>query len=120
MNRISKLLAFSALFFSLASQSAMASDAELILRHIPVPYGDLDLKGEQGVQSMLQRLQHATVKACGGWPSYNPAMPQVKASFKTCRAEALQEAVATLDQPAVTAAYRERVRSNDLLRMAKQ
>jgi UrcA family protein len=70
-----------------------------------VPRADLDLSSMAGVRTMLQRLQSAASRACGGPPEPGPAMLSKSRAWDACRARSLGVAVAQLDAPQVSRAY---------------
>src|SRR5262245_14941575 len=77
-------------------------------RQIHVSYADLDLQQERGARALLERMEKASLEACGGWPAFTTRYTEVRAALRRCRAEAVRSAVATLNEPLVTGAYRER------------
>jgi UrcA family protein len=66
-----------------------------------VRYGDLDLDSAAGVAQLYARLQVAAEQVCDS--RFHPGTHVVAASWRTCVAEALTQAVAAVDRPAVTA-----------------
>lgn len=72
-----------------------------------VHYGDLDIGTEQGAKIMLQRIERAAAKACGGHPTFSPATGALDSTFRECRNTAVQRAVQQLAAPIVTRLYAE-------------
>jgi UrcA family protein len=68
-----------------------------------VETADLDLTNSQDVEALLSRLRFAAARACGG-PVPEVRTPEDRAAYRTCRADALQEAATQTDSPAVDAA----------------
>jgi UrcA family protein len=72
-----------------------------------VYYGDLDINTEQDAKIMLQRIERAATKACGGHATFNPITHFPDHSFQECRSEAIQRTVKELGAPMVTRIYSE-------------
>ena len=73
-----------------------------------VYYGDLNLYAEKDAKIMLQRIERAAKKACGGHAtvsSYTGSLDYY--TFEECRGEAIQRAVKQLGAPVVTRIYSE-------------
>lgn len=73
-----------------------------------VHYGDLDLSAEQDAKIMLQRIERAAKKACGGHPTFSSYTGSLDRTFEECRGKAIQRAVNQLGAPLVTRIYSER------------
>ncbi len=75
------------------------------IKTVEVSYSDLDLESEAGARALLERLDAAAFKACGGDPkrhSAYKARPEVTVEiFETCRKDAVAAAVGRLDAPLV-------------------
>ena len=89
-----------ALVIGVAALPARA-DAPLISQAAEVDYGDLDLAKSAGVERLYARMQAATDKVCGA--RYRPGTLVTDPGWRTCIADALDQAVADLDVPTVTA-----------------
>jgi UrcA family protein len=77
-----------------------------ITGRIAVHYGDLDLKAEQDAKIMLQRIERAAKKACGGHPDFSSYTGSLDSrTFEECRGRAIQRAVRQLGAPMVTRIY---------------
>lgn len=68
-----------------------------------VPYGDLNLSHPAGAQVMLQRIQFAARRVCGGIPDIREI--KERWYFKACVEDATDEAVEELDIPLVTSLH---------------
>lgn len=81
--------------------------AELVIRQdVTVPYGDLNISREDGARTLLARIEHASIYACGNSPYFrdpdSPALFSLMHDYRRCRAEAVANAVAKLGSPLVT------------------
>jgi UrcA family protein len=72
-----------------------------------VYYGDLNIDTEQDAKLMLQRIERAAKKACGGHPTFSTYTGALDHTFQECREEAIQRAVKQLGGPTVTRIYSE-------------
>jgi UrcA family protein len=72
-----------------------------------VYYGDLNLNVEQDAKIMLERIEQAARKACGGHRTFNSYTGRLDDSFDECRSEAIARTVKQLGAPAVTRIYSE-------------
>jgi UrcA family protein len=72
-----------------------------------VYYGDLDIETEQDAKIMLQRIERAAKKACGGQPTFGTYTGSLDHTFEECRGEAIQRTVKQLGAPMVTRIYSE-------------
>lgn len=79
-----------------------ASAQQRVHAQVTVSYGDLDLTKEAGIGALMDRLDKASAKVCGGRPSKG-AYGQIS-SFKTCRDAAIEDAVRRIGAPGVTIA----------------
>lgn len=87
----------------LAMPAGLAQAFENVGEDVVVSYGDLDLESVAGATVMLNRLERAAERACGGRPRVTPL--EFKMRFRRCRAMALADAVSRLDHPVVNIAY---------------
>jgi UrcA family protein len=86
--------------------AADAAVSDIVVKHVLVRYGDLDLKTESGARQLVRRLNVAAIEACGGRPKGPLALiADSKRRFEVCRGTAVQTAVTTVDQPMVTTVY---------------
>ncbi len=72
-----------------------------------VYYGDLNLDTEQDAKIMLERIERAAKKACGGHPTFGSYTHLPDHTFEECRTEAIQRTVKQLGAPMVTRIYSE-------------
>jgi UrcA family protein len=72
-----------------------------------VYYGDLNIETEQDANIMLQRIERAAKKACGGQPTFSTTSGSLDRTFEKCRGEAIQRTVKQLGAPTVTRIYSE-------------
>lgn len=72
-----------------------------------VYYGDLNIVNEQGAKILLQRIELAAKKACGGHAAFSSYTGSLDHTFEECRSEAVQRAVKQLGAYMVTRIYSE-------------
>ena len=73
---------------------------------LAVPYEDLNLTTPTGARSMLQRVRDASGRICrASSPSTLPELGGTR-SFSACVRSTMDQAIASLDQPTVTAIWR--------------
>jgi UrcA family protein len=77
-----------------------------------VYYGDLNIETEQDAKIMLQRIERAAKKACGGHPTFSTYTGSLDHTFEECRSEAIQRTVKQLGAPVVTRIYSEARKSD--------
>jgi UrcA family protein len=94
------------------SASAQPSDHGRVPVVIRVPIGDLDLNRQAGADELLKRVARAASHACGGQPALGVMMPEIARAFAACKAQALNQAVATIDAPMVRERYAARTRGS--------
>jgi UrcA family protein len=70
-----------------------------------VHYGDLNIDSEQDAKIMLQRIERAAKKACGGHATFSSYTGTLDRTFEECRSEAIQRTVKQLGAPMVTRVY---------------
>lgn len=70
---------------------------------IDVPYGDLNLSNAAGARVMLQRIKAAASRVCGGAPDLR--FPVEVRRYRQCVRFAVDQAVAQLNRPMVTALH---------------
>ena len=77
---------------------------------VQISYRDLDLRQEAGARAMLERLERAAVRACGGNPKWDltyEIMPKRTVEvFQSCRRNAIARAVAHIDAPMLSDLFR--------------
>jgi UrcA family protein len=72
-----------------------------------VYYGDLNIETERDAKIMLQRIERAAKKACGGHPTFSSYTGSLDRTFEECRGEAIQRTVKQLGAPMVMRIYRD-------------
>jgi len=80
--------------------------------NVTVYYGDLNLQDDIAAAAMLKRLRSAASNVCGR-ASLTPVTYFVRTNHRPCRDNAVQAAIARVDQPALTALYN-RSRTNPM------
>jgi len=100
---------FAALVATVATLPARA-DAQ-IEQSKEVRYDDLNLDQAAGVEQLYRRLQGAATNVCDS--RYKPGTLFVDPKWRTCMADALAQAVAAVDRPAVTAYHAARTSQPD-------
>jgi UrcA family protein len=96
------------LFGGLLTGGAMAADSKsgiVTERSVTVDYSDLDLSQPEGVNILYSRVSNAAETACG---EPQPRELARYAKFRQCVDRAIQEAVGTVNAPALTAVHRAR------------
>jgi UrcA family protein len=81
-----------------APSLAQTNDAPLA---VSVRYADLDITHAAGAKILIERIEAASVRACGGAPDIREL--HERAVFDKCYNSAFGQAVTTLDAPLVTA-----------------
>jgi UrcA family protein len=72
-----------------------------------VYYGDLNLYAEKDAKIMLQRIERAAKKACGGPAPFSAYTGSLDRAFEECRDQAVERAVKQLGVPEVTRIHSE-------------
>jgi UrcA family protein len=72
-----------------------------------VYYGDLNLALPQDAKIMLERIEQAATKACGGHPTFSGYTGRLDSTFQDCRGEAVARTVEQLGAQLVTRLYSE-------------
>jgi UrcA family protein len=78
-----------------------AADGRFVEESLEVRYTDLDLDKEAGVANLYARLRNAAKQVCSVDSGPSPLF--LSSSQRACVTAALDEAVANVDRPAVTA-----------------
>jgi UrcA family protein len=78
-----------------------AADGILVSESIEVRYGDLDLDTAAGIAELYARLKNAAERVCG--TGYKPQVLFLAHSWRTCVKAALEQGIAAVDRPALTA-----------------
>ena len=95
---------------SLGAHADPSSRATTFRGHGVVSYGDLNLETEQGAKILLQRIEGAAKKACGGHPTFSSYTGSLDRTFEECWTEAIARTVKQLGAPVVTRVYAESAR----------
>jgi UrcA family protein len=74
-------------------------------RTVATSTSDLDLSTPDGAKTLLGRLRHAAVIACGEQPDRWDGLEAIQA-YKTCLRTSMDDAVNQVHAPLVTALYR--------------
>jgi UrcA family protein len=72
-----------------------------------VYYGDLNLTLPQDAKIMLERIEQAARKACGGHPTFSSITGRPDSTFQDCRSEAVARTVERLGAHLVTRIFSE-------------
>ena len=87
-----------------------------------VNYADLHIETERDAKILLQRIERAAKKACGGQPTFSSYTGSLDHTFRECWAEATARTVKQLSAPMVTRSYAESMRRDSqhpLLRQSR-
>lgn len=87
----------------LGGQLAHADSASKAALYVDVHYADLNLARAEGATALYARLRAAARQVCAPLDSRELERAQ---HFKSCVTQALSKAVATVDQPLLSAYYR--------------
>jgi UrcA family protein len=94
-------LALAALAFS--GLSAVASAQSVEVATIDVSYADLNLSSRAGAEAMLNRIQAAASRVCGGKPETRQMTDMAR--YRSCVSTAVRTAVSELNAAMVTQLY---------------
>jgi UrcA family protein len=92
---------------SFGAHADTSSPGTIIRGRGVVYFGDLNIETEQDAKIMLQRIERAAKKACGGHPTFSTYTGSLDHTFEECRGEAIQRTVKQLGAPMVTRIYSE-------------
>ena len=90
---------------SSGAQADPLSQAAKITGRSAVYYGDLNLDAEQDAKIMLERIEDAAKKACGGHPTFSSLTGRLDDTYLECRKEAVARTVKQLGSQLVTRVY---------------
>jgi UrcA family protein len=96
-----------ALSFGAHADTSTDGPGTIIRGRSVVYYGDLNIATEQDAKIMLQRIERAAKKACGGHPTFSTYTGSLDHTFEECRGEAIQRTVKQLGAPMMTRIYSE-------------
>jgi UrcA family protein len=74
---------------------------------VVVSYDDLNIDSPQGARILFARIRNAATRVCG---SLEARGPEAFSQFRKCYQQAMDAAVAQIDEPAVTALYAQATR----------
>lgn len=94
---------FAAIAIAAATIPSAAAETDRNTISVKVSYADLDLSRVEGVKTLSFRLRKAIDVACG--KPYDSASMTIARKIKTCRADALEAAVAAIDSPLLSALH---------------
>jgi UrcA family protein len=92
---------------SFGAHADTSSQPAKITGRSTVYYGDLNLNAEQDAKIMLERIEQAAKKACGGHPTFSSYTGRLDSTFQDCRNEAVAQTVKQLGAQLVTRIYSE-------------
>ena len=92
---------------SFGAHADTSSPGTILRGRSVVYYGDLNIETEQDAKIMLQRIEQAAKKACGGHPAFSTYTGGLDHTFEECRGEAIQRTVKRLGATTVTRIYSE-------------
>jgi UrcA family protein len=92
---------------SFGAHADTSRQPERITGRSAVYYGDLDLNAEQDAKIMLERIERAAKKACGGHRTFSSYTGRLDDTFDECSGEAVARTVKQLGAPMVTRIYSE-------------
>jgi UrcA family protein len=104
MTRSFKVLIVGLAMTGVAASAAAFPPEAVTVNKVVVRYSDLNLQKEAGAAALLARLSNAANKVCV-IPSSSPAYIRPRNQGLACRESALQNAVADVGHPMVTALY---------------
>jgi UrcA family protein len=96
-----------ALSFGAHADTSTNGPGTIIRGRSVVYYGDLNIETEQDAKIMLQRIELAAKKACGGHATFSSYTGSLDHTFEECRSEAIQRTVKQLDAYMVMRIYSE-------------
>jgi UrcA family protein len=93
---------------SVGAQADSSDELSTIARgRSVVHYGDLDIHAEHDAKILLQRIDRAATKACGGHATFGSISHLPDHAFEKCRLEAIGRTVTELGVPIVKRLYSE-------------
>jgi UrcA family protein len=101
---------FSALSFGTHADPSSGGPVTVIRARGVVYFGDLNIETERDAKIMLQRIERAAKKACGGHPTFSSTTGALDRTFEECRSEAVRRTVKLLGAPMVTRIFSDRSR----------
>jgi UrcA family protein len=83
-----------------ASQRPPATEVNQAIVH----FGDLNVDRPEGAALLYRRIRHAAESVCG--EQRDPGTQMISVHWRSCVARAIDDAVVSLDRPALTAYHR--------------
>jgi UrcA family protein len=96
-----------ALSFGAHAGTSLDGPRNIIRGRSVVYYGDLNINTEQDAKIMLQRIELAAKKACGGHATFSSYTGSLDHTFEECRSEAIRRTVKQLGLSMVTRIFSE-------------
>ena len=90
-----------------ALAGAAGAGTEPTRRSVTVSYGDLNLANPAGVERLYQRLRQAANQVCDNLKVYSLAAHSAP-SYRKCTKQAVEEAVASINNRSLTALHQQR------------
>jgi len=84
-------------------EHASSSTHEVKSKH--VHYRDVDISTAHGAETLARRIENASERVCGG-PHNRKTSLREKSEYKQCVSEAAEDAIRSVNSPAVTQAYK--------------
>jgi len=97
---------------AMATASARPSNQEHTYG-VLVRYGDLNVNTAKGAEQLYRRISYAAHEACSDVVA--PSYALLGAAYRRCRQTAVEDAVAKVDRPRLTALYGQHFPENPLL-----
>jgi UrcA family protein len=102
---VSTFSAATILALSFSAHADTSSPSNISSGRIPVYYGDLNIDTEHDAKIMLERIEQAAKRACGGHATFGAYIGSLERTFAECRRETVQRTVKELGAPSVTRIY---------------
>jgi UrcA family protein len=103
--KLAAAVMLAALSFGAHADTSINGPSNIIRGRGVVNYGDLNIDTEQDAKILLQRIELAAKKACGGHATFSSYTGSLDHTFEECRSEAIQRTVKKLDAYMVTRLY---------------
>lgn len=94
---------FAAIAIGLVWVAPASAEQGIRISHVAVSYGDLDLTRAEGVKALTYRLKSAVNQVCGS--AATSASLTIRRKITACREHAMNNAVAEINAPLLTALY---------------
>ena len=105
--KINTLAALTLALAAFAQPASAAENLDRAQRSVTISYADLNLASAAGGMELYKRINHAAETACGPMPAGVVVYlyPLAQRHYKKCVHQAVDNAVAGLDNPMVTALH---------------